>query len=124
MQVAALLRPMPKPPAPVRSEPYRRYVAALPCWMCGIVGSSQAAHSDEGKGLALKSCDLTCYPLCGPNNGVCGCHYTVGTSGTLTRAERRSLEQQAAAQTKTTLISMSGSDKKLRSLLVKLGLVR
>ena len=40
--------------APVRSEAYRRAVAALPCINCGIQGYSQAAHGSAGKGMGLK----------------------------------------------------------------------
>lgn len=109
---------------PVRSEAYRRYVAALPCDLCGIEGSSQAAHGDQGKGLGIKSSDLTCYPACGPNNGLCGCHYTIGSSGTMTRDERRAYEQQAAARTQEKLIEQSWSDHRLRALLLKLGIVK
>ena len=33
----------------VRSEPYRRLVAALPCAFCGILGYSQHAHENDGR---------------------------------------------------------------------------
>lgn len=62
----------------VRSEPYRRLVAALPCANCGIHGYSQAAHPPpSGKGI--KQTDLDCVPLCcvhpGPDGQlVTGCH--------------------------------------------------
>lgn len=47
----------------VRSEPYRRLVAAIPCANCGISGFSQAAHlPPEGK--AIKVSDLDTFPLC------------------------------------------------------------
>lgn len=43
--------PIPKA-APVRSEPYRRAVATLPCAICGVPGYSQAAHlPPEAKGM-------------------------------------------------------------------------
>ena len=45
--------------APVRSEPYRRAVATLPCAICGVHGYSQAAHANQGKGMGMKACDLT-----------------------------------------------------------------
>lgn len=109
---------------PVRSESYRRYVAALPCWRCSLEGYSQAAHADEGKGLALKACDLTCYPACGPHDGLPGCHHFIGTSGSISREDRRALEKQAAADTQLALIAQSQEDPKLRRLLVHLELVR
>ncbi len=58
---------------PVRSEAYRRVVASLPCFACGIQGHSQAAHlPPEGKGL--KQCDLLTFPLCCVRVGIPGCH--------------------------------------------------
>lgn len=109
---------------PVRSEAYRRFVAALPCWRCGIEGYSQAAHGDEGKGMGIKACDLTCWPGCGPHDGLPGCHHFVGTSGSIAKQDRRRLESQAAADTQAALILLSHSDRKLRAVLVAVGLVR
>lgn len=40
--------------APVRSEAYRRLVAAMPCVICGMVGYGQAAHGSTGKGMGIK----------------------------------------------------------------------
>lgn len=58
---------------PVRSEAYRRAVASLACFACGIQGRSQAAHlPPEGKGL--KQCDLLTFPLCCVRVGIPGCH--------------------------------------------------
>ena len=58
---------------PVRNEAYRRAVASLACFACGIQGHSQAAHlPPEGKGL--KQCDLLTFPLCCVRVGVPGCH--------------------------------------------------
>lgn len=62
----------------VRSEPYRRLVAAGACEHCGISGYSQAAHlPPEGK--AIKVTDLDTFALCtvhpGPGGDVIeGCH--------------------------------------------------
>ena len=89
--------------APVRSESHRRAVAALPCFNCGVEGYSQAAHADEGKGLGLKSCDLTCYPLCCTRPGIPGCHYQIGTAGLFTRDQRRDFEKSAVIDTKEKL---------------------
>ena len=58
----------------LRHEGYRRLVAGLPCICCGIAGSSQAAHSNRGKGAGLKTDDRTCFPLCCDRPGVKGCH--------------------------------------------------
>jgi hypothetical protein len=86
--------------APVRSEPYRRLVAAMPCIHCGIIGFSQAAHADMGKGAHIKSDDRTCYPACGPRPGEIGCHALIGSTGSMTRDQRRTLEADYAAQTR------------------------
>lgn len=108
---------------PVRSDAYRRYVASLPCYRCGIEGYSQAAHADEGKGLGMKTSDLTCYPACGPHDGKPGCHHDIGTAG-MDREERRELEKKAAAWTQEKLIEQSWGDYRLRGLLVRLGVVK
>jgi len=94
--------PIPKE-RPDRDEAYRRLVAALPCAHCGLEGRSQAAHADEGKGMAIKSSDYTCFPLCGPGFDDNGCHWFIGSSGAFTREERRKLERDYAAQTRETL---------------------
>jgi hypothetical protein len=88
---------------PVRDEAYRRAVAALPCAHCGVVGFSQAAHGDQGKGLAIKASDDTCYPACGPRPGIPGCHWLIGTSGQIEREARRELERRYAEQTRKVL---------------------
>jgi len=59
---------------PAKSEAYRRLVAAMPCIACGEVGRSQCAHSNFGKGMALKTDDRLCFPLCTVRTGVNGCH--------------------------------------------------
>ncbi|MEJ5148973.1 hypothetical protein [Comamonas sp. MYb396] len=58
----------------LRHEAYRRTVASLPCCACGIVGYSQAAHANHGKGAGLKTDDRTCFALCCDRPGVKGCH--------------------------------------------------
>lgn len=58
---------------PMRSEPYRRLVAAMPCANCGIEGHSQAAHpTPTGKGI--KEDDRLCFPLCADRPMQQGCH--------------------------------------------------
>ena len=89
--------------APARSEAYRRAVAALPCAHCGIVGHSQAAHADAGKGAHIKSDDRTCYPACAARPGEIGCHSLIGATGSMTRDQRRALEAEYAAQTRKTI---------------------
>lgn len=57
----------------IRSESYRRLVAALPCKACHIQGYSQAAHvPPDGRGL--KQDDRLIFPLCCTRPGILGCH--------------------------------------------------
>ena len=107
-----MARPVPKE-APIRDESYRRWVASLPCAHCGVIGYSQAAHGDEGKGERIKACDSTCYPACSPRPGIPGCHWLIGTSGTYPREERRRLERAYAADTRV----KRGVDERLRPIL-------
>lgn len=94
--------PVPKA-QPLRDEGYRRLVAALPCVVCGIVGISQAAHADAGKGAGIKTDDRTCYPACSTTPGRIGCHDIIGASGMLTRDERRKAEALYGALTRQRL---------------------
>lgn len=112
----------------VVDEGYRRAVAALPCYRCGIVGYSNACHSDAGgkgaaKGERIKACDLTCWPGCVTRPGVNGCHYDIGHGATLNRDEKRAYEVRAAADTQATLIAHSIGDAKLRAILARIGLI-
>ena len=91
---------------PVRSEPYRRAVATLPCAICGVHGSSQAAHANHGKGMGMKACDLTCFPACGPRPGEQGCHAKLDQGALFTKAVRRTLEPAWAADTQRRLLTM------------------
>lgn len=77
---------------PMRSEPYRRWVASRPCIACGIEGVSQAAHANHGKGLGLKTCDSRIFPLCGPHWGLIGCHQRHDLMIDIGRDERRERE--------------------------------
>ena len=58
----------------LRSEPYRRLVAALPCIHCGIEGYSQHAHENAGKVKGMKADDRCAMPLCCTRPGIEGCH--------------------------------------------------
>lgn len=73
---------------PLRSEQYRRFVASHPCFWCGLAGSSQCAHANEGKGMAMKVCDRRTFPLC------FRCHSDFDQSRGLTRDERRAKEAE------------------------------
>lgn len=93
-------RAMPKAPRPVRSEKYRRRVAALPCFQCGIQGFSQAAHPNHGKARGRKQSDLECFPLCCTRPGEPGCHYRFDQFQIVSRVDMPAFEQRAAAWTK------------------------
>lgn len=97
--------PIPKA-APVRSEAYRRAVATLPCAICGVYGYSQAAHANQGKGMGMKACDLTCFPACGPRPGIQGCHAALDQGALFTKAVRRELEPVWAADTQRRIKAM------------------
>lgn len=82
----------------LRSESYRRYVASYPCFACGIEGFSQCAHPNYGKGLGLKTSDADAFPLCGPHNGLIGCHAQHDLCIDMTRAMRREAEVKYTAR--------------------------
>lgn len=102
---ARLSVPVPKV-KPVRSEEYRRLVAALDCDMCGAPGPSQAAHPNTGKGLARKADDRLCFPLCADAPGVVGCHTQFDQGALLPKHERREYEQEAGQRTRETINRM------------------
>lgn len=104
---ARLTVPVPRPKeGPVRDESYRRLVASWDCIQCGKAGPSQFAHSDEGKGMGIKSCDLTGYPACADAPGRPGCHSVIGSQGMYTQAQRRRLEAGYAETTRRRAASM------------------
>lgn len=73
---APIFRPTPKTEY-VRDESYRRFVASLPCFECGVAGISQPAHSNQGgagKGLSIKASDAFLFPLCADQPMRLGCH--------------------------------------------------
>lgn len=85
---------------PLRSQPYLRWVASLPCKHCQRAGLSQASHGDEGKGMGTKAGDETAKPLCADSPGRRGCHSIFGQSGLMPRAIKRQLEDRYAAETR------------------------
>lgn len=92
----------------VTSLVYQALVRKLTCARCGIVGFSQFCHSDEGKGIGIKTDDRRGWPGCGPHlegsQTVNGCHWFVGTSGSLKQAERRELEARMSAETRLQIL--------------------
>lgn len=94
----ATTTPAPKD-APVRSEAYRRLVAQMPCIACGC-GPCQAAHPNAGKGMAMKTDDRFCFPLCGPQPGRPGCHALFDQGVMFTKDARRAIEPAWGADTR------------------------
>jgi hypothetical protein len=92
--------------APLRSEPYRRAVASLPCKVCGIEGHSQAAHPNTGKGAGIKTTDFDCFPLCADRPGVRGCHAQFDQGAMFDKATRRALEAEWSVDTRCALHNM------------------
>lgn len=89
----------------IEHEGYKRLVRQLPCAHCGIEGYTQFCHSDEGKGMGIKTDSRRGWPGCGPHGDIAGCHYLIGSTGTFTREERRELESRYAAQTRDAIIA-------------------
>jgi hypothetical protein len=71
---------------PLRSESYRRFVASHACFECGLAGSSQCAHANFGKGMAMKTSDRDSWPMC------FRCHADHDHSRGMTRDQRREKE--------------------------------
>lgn len=89
----------------VRSEAYRRLVAALPCICCGFHGHSQAAHPNTGKGAGTKTDDRLCFPLCTETPGRQGCHSKFDQGAMFTKGERRAIEVEWAARTRARILA-------------------
>ena len=104
--------------APVRSEAYRRAVAGLRCIHCGVLGYSQCAHANTGKGASIKACDLQSFPLCtvhpGPDGTlVQGCHERFDQGALFSKLVRRDLEPAWIADTQRKIYSMGLWPQKL-----------
>jgi hypothetical protein len=85
-------------PKTFRSEPLRRAVADLACRRCGIQGWTQAAHSNEGKGMGIKASDARIAALCHT------CHAEIDQGRDMTREERRAAMRDAILETLVELI--------------------
>lgn len=94
----------------VRDEGYLRLVASLPCCWCGIQRYSQAAHANEGKGMAIKASDVSAFPLCGPRPLSTGCHWLFDQGGRLTKERRRELEELWGNKTRMNLREAARND--------------
>ena len=83
------------------SEAYRKVVRGLACMRCNWPPRSQFCHSDEGKGMSLKTDDRRGWAGCAI------CHYLVGTSGTFPKAERRALDAEYSAKTRAEVLRLN-----------------
>lgn len=76
-----------------RSDAWLRAVASLPCQCCGLEGSTQAAHRNEGKGMGTKVDDCLTAALC------VECHREIDQGRTMSRQERREAMDEAILKT-------------------------
>lgn len=90
--MTAKLIGIPKPTT-FRSEKLRRAVASLPCMDCGLEGSTQAAHSNQGKGMAKKASDARVMALCIKH------HSALDQGGTMNKLDRRAYESEMILRT-------------------------
>ncbi len=84
------------------------------CMRCGRTCRPQFCHRDEGKGQGIKTDVREGWAGCGywsPQDP--GCHYIVGTSGTLTKEERRAEDLRLGAITRAAVIAAGTWPKNL-----------
>ena len=98
----------------VRSEPYRRLVAALPCRACGTHGYSQAAHVPP-TGRGIKQSDLEIFPLCCVRPGVVGCHQDYDQWRMFPRDQAVEIGLRWAAETRALIKSHGMFPRKLEA---------
>lgn len=96
----------------IRSEPYRRLVAQLPCKSCGIQGYSQAAHvPTEAKGM--KQDDREIFALCCTRIGITGCHADFDQYRMFPSDQARIVGRAWAADTRRQIEAMGAWPKSL-----------
>lgn len=78
---------------------YMDIVRAMSCAHCGRAPRSQFCHTDETKGMGIKTDCRKGWPGCD------SCHYLIGTKRIYPRDERRALEAKLAAQTRTLILA-------------------
>lgn len=84
------------------------------CVRCGRSCRPQFCHGDQGKGIGIKTDVREGWAGCGywsPEDP--GCHYIVGTSGTLSKQERRAEEDRLAAITREAVLAAGTWPKSL-----------
>lgn len=85
--------PQPKEDA-LQHQGYMDAVRSLPCAHCGKGPRSVFCHSDEGKGMGIKSDCRTGWPGCH------ACHDAIGTRRIYDKEQRRAIEAAMARQTR------------------------
>jgi hypothetical protein len=93
----AAAEPQPKAKS-VQHKGYMDAVRSLPCARCGKGPRSEFCHSDEGKGVGIKSDCRAGWPGCHD------CHDAVGTRRVYDKETRRALEAEMARKTRAQII--------------------
>lgn len=84
-----------------KSAAYENAVRSIGrCMRCGYVCRPQFCHRDEGKGQGIKTDVREGWAGCGPHDNTMGCHFFVGTSGSLPKEERRAEDLRLGAETR------------------------
>lgn len=117
----ALKEAVPKEPAKVRSEDYRRLVAGLPCVICGLESYCQAAHPNAGKTKGVKANDLLCFPLCSVEGNDCHAGYDQYRFCSSEQMPER--ETLWAAWTQAALMLQADTDRTTKRVLKALGML-
>lgn len=78
---------------------YMDIVRAMPCAHCGRAPRSQFCHTDETKGMGIKTDCRKGWPGCD------SCHFAIGTQRIYPKAERRALEARYAEQTRAAIVA-------------------
>ena len=86
---------------------YMDLVRSMPCAHCGRAPRSQFCHTDETKGMGIKTDCRKGWPGCDE------CHFLIGTKRIYPRDERRALEARYAAQTRAAIVAAGLWPKKL-----------
>lgn len=83
----------------VQHAGYMDLVRAMPCAHCGCAPRSQFCHTDETKGMGIKTDCRKGWPGCND------CHHAIGTQRIYPKAERRALEALYAAETRASILN-------------------
>lgn len=86
--------------SPIQHTGYMNAVRSLPCARCGAAPRSQFCHSDEGKGIGIKSDCRLGWPGCAQ------CHHDIGTARIYPKEQRRQIEAEMARRTRHQIESM------------------